>query len=151
METANKGLCEAQRAAGDHTLQVLADPCQSLRVQATSYGDDNAPFPIQSATEQHARGNSGKKSERFTDFELNCGDVNMETPTRDEPDDTGATLLATANVLTEQTPEQGATAREPIQALTMEEFFRSVELICSMLMVTSRIKFTTLSRDPPYI
>jgi hypothetical protein len=73
METANQGLCKAQRAAGDYALQTLADPCQSLRVQATSHGDDNAPFPIQSATEQHARDNSGKKSVRFTDSELNCG------------------------------------------------------------------------------
>jgi hypothetical protein len=48
---------------------------------------------------------------RFTDSELNCGNVNMETPTRDEPDDTGAALLAAANVLAEQTPAQGATAR----------------------------------------
>jgi hypothetical protein len=32
-ETANKGLCGAQRAAGDHTLQALADPCQSLWVK----------------------------------------------------------------------------------------------------------------------
>jgi hypothetical protein len=52
----------------------------------------------------------------------------METPTGDEPDDTGATLLAAANALTEQVPAQGATACEPVQALTMEEFFRSEEL-----------------------
>jgi hypothetical protein len=71
-------------------------------VQATSHGDDNATVSHQCATEQHARSNSGKKSVRFTDSELNCGDVNMETPTRDEPDDTddtGATFLAAANVL----------------------------------------------------
>jgi hypothetical protein len=90
-EAANGDFNEAPRAAGIDALQTLADPCQSLRTQAALRGDNNATFSHRSASKQHARCNSVKKSVRFADSDLNSGpngDVSTETPTRDEPGDT---------------------------------------------------------------
>jgi hypothetical protein len=131
MEAANGDFNKATKAAGNDALQTLVDPCQSLRTQAASRGDNNATFSHTSASKQHAHCNSEKKSVRFADSELNSelnGEVNMETPTRDEMGDTEEALLAATRALGEQTPISGAAGCGPSPVFSVEDFLRSVEL-----------------------